>query len=83
MFYSRNQYTRIKDKFITPEKRDKLIRLSENDEFSRNYYESDGVLLHWGLVNDHYYVRSDIVKKLKSQFNSGGLYEVDAKDKDK
>lgn len=81
--YVGEKYVRIKDKFITPEKRTELKKLSEKDEFKLDYYVSDGVMLYWGLFDDHYYVRSDIAKNIKSQFNSGGLYVVDASDKDK
>ena len=80
IFFNGNYFTRIKDKFITPEKRKQLIQLSKDDKRSSDYYVLNGVLLHWGYFNHHYYVRSDHVKELKSQFKSGGLYEVDAKD---
>jgi hypothetical protein len=80
-YYSGDLYFRIVDKFVTPEKRNELNDIAENDQFRQPYYSRDGVMLHWGLVNDHYYVRSDIAEKIKSQFNSGGLYEVDARDK--
>ena len=83
MYYKSEKYVRIKDKFITPEKRSELKKLAENDEFTLDYYLSDGILLHWGRVNDDYYVSDDIAETLKSQFQSGGLYEADAKDKDK
>jgi hypothetical protein len=83
LYYKFKKYVRIKDKFITPEKRDELKKLSESDEFEQDYYVSDGVMLYWGLVNDHYYVTDEIAQTLKSQFQSGGLYEVDAKDAEK
>ena len=83
LYYKFDKYVRIKDKFITPEKRDELQKLSETDEFKKSYYVSGGVMLNWGLVNDHYYVTDEISQTLKSQFQSGGLYEVDAEDADK
>ena len=57
--------------------------IAETDGFDQDYYVSDGVLLNWGLINDHYYVKSDIAQQIEAQFNSGGLYEVDAKDEEK
>lgn len=77
-YYGSRRYVRIKAKFVTPEKREKLNKLAENDEFKLWYYESDGVLLDYGIFYDHYYVANDIAKTLKSEFQSGGLYEVDA-----
>ena len=65
------------------EKRDELQKLSETDEFKKSYYVIGGVMLNWGLVNEHYYVTDEIAQTLKSQFESGGLYEVDAEDGDK
>ena len=83
MFYKGYHYFRIEDKFVTPEKRDELSGIAETDGFDQDYYVSDGVLLNWGLINDHYYVKSDIAQQIEAQFNSGGLYEVDAKDEEK
>lgn len=80
IYYAGAKYFRIVDKFLTPEKREELNNIAADDEFQQNYYVRDGVLLHWGLFNDHYYVKSDIADTLKSQFYSGGLFEVDAKD---
>jgi len=52
LYYKFEKYVRIKDKFITSEKREELKTLSEQDEFARDYYVIDGVMLHWGLVNN-------------------------------
>lgn len=81
IYHKGDLYFRIVDKFVTPEKRDKLNRIAATDEFNKPYYASDGLMINWGLTNDHFYARSDIAENLKRQFDSGGLYEVDAKDK--
>lgn len=83
MYYGSQKYVHIKDKFVTPEKRKKLNTLAANDEFKFFYYVSDGVLLDYGFFYDDYYVTDEIAQTLKSQFESGGLYEVDADDADK
>ena len=77
------KYVRIKDKFVTPEKRSKLKERAEKENFTRDYYVSEGVMLKWGLLNDDYYVSSYIANTLKTQFESGGLYEADTKDNNK
>ena len=80
VFYRGYYYFRIKDKFVTPEKREELNNLAASDEFKSDRYLNDGILFAWGHVNDHYYVRRDIAQKLEAQFKSGGLYEVNADD---
>lgn len=83
IFYLGVKYVRIKDKFVTPEKRSKLKERAEKENFTRDYYVSEGVMLKWGLLNDDYYVSSYIANTLKTQFESGGLYEADTKDNNK
>ncbi len=81
-YYRGDLYFRIVDKFVTPEKRGELKDIADADGFQQSYYANDdGLMLNWGLINDHYYARSDIADNLKRQFESGGLYEVDAKDR--
>lgn len=81
IFYKGDQYVRIRDKFVSPEKREKLKKIAKADESGKGYYVSGSILLKPGLINDDYYVDLKVALQLKAQFESGGLYEVEADDR--